>query len=132
MQFVGLGSQVLPPMTVIRTIKTLDQLREALNCKGFELKRSSLYLHLLPRKHRTIEEKRHVITAPVKRYESQNSRHASHPSTKFARASIRSLEDIAAISGSAEVRFHSQDGKSNVPIVLTTANKQAPILMHME
>ena len=44
---------------VIRTVKTLDQLTEALNREGFELKRSSVYLHLLPKNHRTIEGKRH-------------------------------------------------------------------------
>ena len=32
----------------------------------------------------------------------------------------------------AELRFHSQDGKAKAPIGLTTANKQAPIFMHME
>ena len=73
----------------IRTVKTLNKLTEALNREGFELKRSSVYLYLLPRNYRTIEGKRHVATAPVKLYKSQNSKHASHPSTKFARASIR-------------------------------------------
>ena len=58
---------------VIRTVKTLAHLREALNCKGFELKRSSVYLHLLSRNHRTIKGKRHMTTAPAKFYKSQNS-----------------------------------------------------------
>ena len=53
---------------VIRAVKTLDQLTEGLNREGFELKRSSVYLHLLPRNHRSIEGKRHVTTAPVKLY----------------------------------------------------------------
>jgi len=117
---------------VIRTVKTLDQLTEALNREGFELKRSSVYLHLLPRNHRTIEGKRHVSTAPVKLYKAQNSKHASHPSKKFAQASIRSLEELAAILGPAEVTFHSQDDKAKVPIGLTAANKQSPMVMHME
>ena len=112
---------------VIRGVtKTLDQLTEALNREGFELKRSSVYLHLLPRHRRSIEGKRHVTTAPVKLYKSQYSKHASHPSTKFARASIKSLEDLAAILGPAEVTFHSQDDKAKVPIGLTAANKQHP------
>ena len=117
---------------VIRAVKTLDQLMEALNREGFELKRSSVYFHLLPRNHRSMEGKRHVTTAPVKLYKSQNSKHASHPSTKFARASIRSLEELAAILDPAEVTFHSQDDKAKVPIGLTAANKQVTMLMHME
>ena len=103
-----------------------------MNREGFELKRSSVYLHLLPRNHRSVEGKRNVTTAPVKLYKSQNSKHASHPSTKFARASVRSLEELAAILGPAEVTFHSQDDKTKVPIGLAPANKQAPMLMHME
>ena len=117
---------------MIRAVKTLDQLTEALNREGFELKRFSVYLHLLPRNHRSLKGKRHVTTALVKLYKSQNSKHASHPSTKFARASIRSLEELAAILGPAEVTFHSLDYKAKVPIGLTAANKKAPMLMHME
>ena len=74
---------------------------EALNREGFELKRSSVYLHLLPWNHRPIEGRRHVTTAPVKIYKSQNSKHASHWSTKFTHASIRSLEQLAAFFGLA-------------------------------
>ena len=117
---------------VIRTVKTLDQLTEALNREGFELKRSSEYLHLLPRNHRTTEGKMHVATAPVKLYKSQNSKHVLHPSTKFALVSIRSLKELAAILGPAEVKFHSQDDKAKVPIGLTAGSKQAPMFMYME
>ena len=80
---------------MIRIVKTLDQLTEALNREVFELKRSSVYLHLLHRNVRTVEGKNHVKTAHVKLYKSQNSKHVSHPSIKFASASIRSLEELA-------------------------------------
>ena len=73
-----------------------------------------------------------MITAPVNLHKSQNSKHASYPSPKFACASIRSLEELAAILGPAEVTFHSQDDKAKVPIGLTAASKQAPMFMHME
>ena len=115
---------------VIRTVKTLDQLTKALNSEGFELKRSSVYLHLLPRIHWTIEGKRYVITSPVKLYKSQNSTHASHTSKKFACASIKS--ELAAILGPAEVTFYSQDVKAKVTIGLTATNKQAAMLMQMK
>ena len=49
-----------------------------------------------------------------------------------SRASIRLLEELAAIFGPAEVTFHSQDDKAKVTIGLTTANKQAPMFMHMK
>ena len=73
-----------------------------------------------------------MTTAPVKLYKFQNSKHASHPSTKFARASIRSLEELAEILSPAEMTFYSRDEKAKFPFGLTAANKQAPMLMHME
>ena len=117
---------------VIRTVKSLDQLTEALRQEGYDLKRSSVYLHLLPKNSRTIEGKRHVYTAPVKLFKAQNSKHASHVSTKFARSSIKGLEEIATILGPEEVVFHFMDGKAKVPIGTTAAEKQIPLLMHME
>ena len=117
---------------VIRTVKSLDQLTEALHQEGYDLKRSSVYLHLLPKNSRTMEGKRHVYTAPVKLFKAQNSKHASHVSTKFARSSIKALEEIATILGPEEVVFHSMDDKAKVPIGITAAEKQTPLLMHME
>ena len=117
---------------VIRTVKSLDQLTEALHQEGYDLKRSSVYLHLLPKNSRTIEGKRHVYPAPVKLFKAQNSKHASHVSTKFARSIIKALEEIATILGPQEVVFQSMDDKAKVPIGITAAEKQTPLLMHME
>ena len=49
----------------------------------------------------------------------------------FARSTIRHLEEIEGFLGPEEVIFHSQD-KAKVPIGLTAANKQAPLVMHVE
>ena len=97
---------------VIRTVKTLDQLAASLNDEGYDLNRSSVYLYLLPRNSKTIEGKRHVHTAPVKLIKSQNSSHATHVSTKFARSSINALEEIATLLGPEEVIFHSMESQS--------------------
>ena len=87
---------------------------------------------MLPKNSRTIEGKRHAYTAPVKLFKAQNSKHASHVSTKFARSSIKALEEISIILGPEEVVFHSMDDKAKVPIGITAAEKQTPLLMHME
>ena len=55
-----------------------------------------------------------------------------HPSTKFAHASIRSLEQPAAILSPAEVTFHSEKDKAKLPTGMTAAKKQAPALMDIE
>ncbi|KAG5891686.1 hypothetical protein JTB14_020103 [Gonioctena quinquepunctata] len=43
-----------------------------------------------------------------------------------------SLETITSVLGPDSVTFLSQDDKAHVPIGLTAANKQAPLLMHVE
>ena len=117
---------------IMRTVKTLDQLTEALNREVCSLKRLSVYLRLLPRNLITKEGKRHVTTAPVKLISAKNSKHQNHPCTNFAKATVNALEELAGLLGPREVTFHSQDDKAKVSIGITAASKQAPLLMHME
>ena len=42
------------------------------------------------------------------------------------------MEEIAGFHGPEEVIFYSQDNKANVPIRLTAANKQVPLVIHVE
>lgn len=50
----------------------------------------------------------------------------------FCTATIHRLEELASLLGPSHVCFISQDDKARVPIGLTAANKQAPLLMHVE
>lgn len=68
----------------------------------------------------------------MKLISAKNSKHQSHPSTKFAKATINALEELAGLLGPGEVTFHSQDDKAKIPIELTAASKQASLLMHMD
>jgi len=97
------------------------------NC-GFRISRSGLYVRLLPRRSDTQEGKRHVNTVPVKLTRA----HKSHIDGRFAMATINNMEEVAATLGPAEVCFLSQDDKARVPIGITAANKQVPMLMHLE
>ena len=100
---------------IVRSVKTLDQLTIALQKEGFDLKRGSVYLRLLPRNASTKEGKRHILTAPVKLIRPSNSKHSDHPSILFARASINYLEELAGLLGPLEVTFHTQDDKCKYP-----------------
>ena len=111
----------------------MDQLTETLNREGYSSKSSSVYLRLLPRNSITKEGKRHVTTAPVKLISAKNSKDQNHPCTDFTKATINALEEeLAGLLGLREVTFHSQDDKAKVPIGITAASKQAPLIMHME
>ena len=117
---------------VYRSIKTLDELTEQLNKDGFNISRSGVYLRLIPKNSTTNQGKKHVVTVPVKLISAQNDQHSDHVDQIFCKATINHLEELASILGPDEVCFLSQDDKARVPIGLTAANKQSPLLMHME
>ncbi|XP_015121481.1 uncharacterized protein LOC107044195 [Diachasma alloeum] len=117
----------------IRRVRTLDDLAEKLkNDYGFNISRSGVYLRLIPRRADFREGKRHIKTVPVKLTRSCNETHQKHMDGKFAAATIHHSEDLASVLGPSEVFFISQDDKAPVPIRITAAKNQTPLLMYME
>jgi len=68
-------------------------------------------LRLLPKHQRSAEGKRHITTVPVRLIRATNDVHREHVDTKFCRASIGYLEQVASVLGPQEVLFISQDDK---------------------
>lgn len=116
----------------IRSCKTVDDLHNRLLEMGFNLSRSATYLRLLPKNSISSEGKRHVSTVPVRLCKAQNDSHKDHADGRFCTASIRYLESLASLLGPQQVCFLSQDDKARVPIGLKAAQKQSPMLMHVE
>lgn len=119
-------------LKTIRSTKTLDDLQAALTDQGFKPSRSATYFCLLPKNSRSQEGKRHINAVPVKLIRAQTDQHKMHVDTSFATVSMRYLECLASLLGLSEVFFLSQDDKARVPIGIVAANKQTPLLMHME
>ena len=117
---------------IVRTIHTLSELTDKLIELGFNISRSATYIRLLPRRVDTRQAKRHVVTVPVKLSRPEADHHKAHQDQYFSVGSIRSLETVASVLGPHSVTFLSQDDKARVPLGLTAANKQAPLLMHVE
>ena len=90
---------------VIRTCKTLDDTHERLLELGFELARSTLYNHLIPRNSRTAEGKRHVTVAPVKLCRAQNDLSREHQDQMFCKSTINALEAVASALTDKQVFF---------------------------
>jgi len=107
-------------------------LKEQLKSDGFVISRSGLYLRLQPRCSSSLKGKRHVKTVPVKLIRAQNDDHAKHVDGEFCTATITHLEELSSILGPKEVCSIGQNDKCRVPIGVTAANKQSPLLMHVE
>ena len=116
---------------IFRTVKTLDQLTEALHGLGYAVKRGAVYLRLIPRYQNSIEGRKHVQTLPVKLVRPQNNLRKGHPDRMFAAETSKAADDIARFLGPDAVAHITQDDKSSVPIGRTAAKKQAPMLMSM-
>ncbi|CAG8626362.1 10679_t:CDS:2 [Dentiscutata erythropus] len=65
----------------LQSVKTLDQLQEALEQMNYKLSRSATYLRLIPKQHNTVERKQHVKTIPVKLLRAQNTARRAHEDT---------------------------------------------------
>ncbi|CAF1644201.1 unnamed protein product [Adineta ricciae] len=116
----------------IRPCLTLDDLREKIKERGYDIKRSTLYYRLLPHRANSVDGKKHVRTVPVRLRKALNDEHGKHEDGHFATATIRYIKDLAGIFGNDVVFFLSQDDKCKVPIGLPAAKIQAPMLMHLD
>ncbi|CAF1379909.1 unnamed protein product [Rotaria sp. Silwood1] len=116
----------------IRPCLTLDDLREKIKERGYDIKRSTLYYRLLPHRVNSVDGKKHVRTVPVRLRKALNDEHGKHEDGHFATATIRYIKDLAGIFGNDVVFFLSQDDKCKVPIGLPAAKIQAPMLMHLD
>ncbi|CAF3698963.1 unnamed protein product [Rotaria sordida] len=116
----------------IRPCLTLDDLREKIKQRGYDIKRTTLYYRLLPHRASSIDGRRHVHTVPVRLRRAQNDEHGKHEDGHFATATIRYMKDLASIFGNDCVFYLSQDDKCKVPLGLPAARIQAPMLMHLD
>lgn len=116
----------------IRTCTSLQDLTNKLNEKGIQIKKSAVYLRLLPKRSSSIEGQRHIKTVPVRLCKPHNDLHSTHSDGKFCTATIRMVDTLASMLGPKQIAYISQDDKARVKIGITAANKQTPRLMHVE
>jgi len=68
----------------------------------------------------------------VKLAKARNTERKKHEDSHFASATISYLKDLAVLMGNGPFFFLSQDDKARIPLGLPAANKQMPLLMHVE
>lgn len=128
----GASAENRPRCEIIRTIHTLSELTDKLTKLGFNISRSATFIRMLLTRVDTRKSKRHVVTVPVKLSRPEADHHKAHQDQYFSVASVRSLATVASVLGPHSMTFLCQDDKARVRMGLTAANKQAPLLMHVE
>ena len=129
---VGSGADDHRSSELIRTVRSLDDLTTELNKKGFLLKRSAMYIRLVPKRCGSLHGKTHVTTVPVKLIRASNDKRAKNPDRYYAAMIMQHTEEIASLLGNQYVIYMGKDDKAHVPIGITAANKQAPLLMSLK
>ena len=117
---------------VYNSVGSLDDLKSALEKKGFHLSRTTTYYRLLPSNMRQKDGKRQVHDVPLKLQCPQDDLRKKHPDGHFAMASVMFTKELANLFGDNHVFFLSQDDKARVPLGLPISKKQTAILMHLE
>ena len=90
-----------------------------------------MYYRLLPRKSNSTEGKKHVRTVSVKIRRAKNNIRARHKDANFTFAIKQYLKQLASFFGSKNTFVLSVDDKAKVPIGVTAAKYQSPLVMHM-
>ena len=106
---------------VYNSVRSLDDLKSALENKGFHLSRTTTYYRLLPSNMRHKDGKRQVHTVPVKLQRPQDDLRKKHPDGHFAMACVMFTRELANLFGD-----------NHVPLGLPISKKQTAILMHLE
>ena len=76
--------------------KSLDDLVEALKKEGMEVKRSALYMRLIPRRRNSSNGKRHVRVVPVQLRKPQYDGRKKHISARFCFATSLMLRELSS------------------------------------
>ena len=116
---------------ILEACHTLGDLHAALLKEGYNLSRSTLYYRLVPHKSNNTEGKKHVRTVPVKIRRAKNNIHARHQDANFTFSIKHYLKQVASFFGRTNAFVLSVDDKAKVPIGVTAAKYQSPLVMHM-
>lgn len=112
---------------------TLDDLHNELReNRGLILSSKATYLRLLPRNYSTVEGKSHVTTVSVRLCIPQNNQRRAHTDSEFCKMTINHLKELSATWSSQDVVFLSVADKCRVPIGITAAKNQSPLIMHLD
>ena len=112
--------------------KSLNDLREMLKQEGMDVKPSTLYMRLIPRRKNSIYGRRHVRVVPVQLRKPQYDGRKRHVSARFCFAVGLMLRELASWFGPEFCVFLSPDDKATCPMGIPAATKQGQVLMHLE
>ena len=124
----GAGADFRRRTDVLNACKSLDELHAGFLAEGYILSCQAAYLRVIPKRSDSHEGKCHVHTVPVKIRRAQNNLRNKHEDANFCFATKQYMKDIVSLFGEKNVFVLSVP----IPIGVTTANKEMPLIMHVD
>ena len=128
----GAGADFRRRTDVLNACKSLDELHAGFLAEGYILSCQAAYLRVIPKRSDSHDGKCHVHTVPVKIRRAQNNLRNKHQDANFCFATKQYMKDIVSLFGANNLFVLSVDDKAKVPIGVTAANKQTPLIMHVD
>ncbi|CAF1129204.1 unnamed protein product [Adineta ricciae] len=120
------------PGNIPQPCTTLDELRDKIRTRSYEIRRSSTYYRLLPSGAFSEDGKKHVISTAVRLRQLQGIELTKHPDYHFVCATLKHIKDLAATFGNDCVFYLIQDNKASVRIGRPAARGQSPLILHLD
>ena len=104
--------------------KTLDDLKAELEKDGLEVKKSTLYMRLIPRRENIKYGKRHGRVVPVQLRKPQFDGRKDHVAARYCFATSRMIRKLSSWLGPKYCLYISPDDKATCPMGIHAATKQ--------
>ncbi|CAF1119590.1 unnamed protein product [Adineta steineri] len=118
--------------TINQPCTTLDELRDKIKQRNFEIRRSSHYYRLIPGGAFTEDGKKHVISSAVRLRRLQGIEQTKHQDCHFVSATLKYVKDLAGTFGNDCVFYIVQDNKASIRIGRPAARGHSPLIMRLD
>ncbi|CAF4336056.1 unnamed protein product [Rotaria sp. Silwood2] len=111
---------------------TLDELRDKIKERGYEIRRSSVFYRLIPAGAFSEDGKKHGTSSGVRLRKLQGIEQARHEDCYFVSATLKYMKDLAGTFGNDCVFYLVQDNKASIRIGRPAARGNSPLIMRLD
>ncbi|CAF2145043.1 unnamed protein product [Rotaria magnacalcarata] len=111
---------------------SLDDLRDKIKERGYEIRRSSAFYRLIPAGAFSEDGKKHVTSSAVRLRKVQAIEQLKHEDCHFVSGTLQYIKDLAGTFGNDCVFYLVQDNKASIRIGRSAARGSAPLIMRLD
>ncbi|CAF3351676.1 unnamed protein product [Rotaria socialis] len=129
---IGGAIDANPRLINTQPCSSLDELRQKIKERNFEIRRSSNFYRLIPSGIFTEDGKRHVNSKAVRLRKIKDIEQSKHEDCHFVSATLQHIKDLAGTFGNDCVFYLVEDRRASVRIGRPSARGHSPFIMHLD